>query len=350
MADYWSATLQDSSTHAEYTSGALGLGRELDNDYTCPGDVIGESHHDGQVISGAGWEIREELGTEIADELLYEAIGAIGGRATLGEFAGAVSAVAREMQGFGEITVEQAASVDDIFAARGLDDCGRAVTLDDGVTTDLILDVFYWLYGPTWATECQVLQDTDTRFGAYFQLAFTTPPAAAGELVSLRFDLEVEAEDGDLKEDNLEYSVYVRRDEMVTFEMVETHNWVLFAYSGSGPMPLALDHDLVVVDSPTSLELTPDGELALEPDTTYYLALSHMTCETVGLSVTPTMELIAPPEGDDGEDAAEEEEGDDEAQGCQCTQGGPGSAAAAWWLLVLVAISRARRAALRWDR
>lgn len=348
MADYWSATLQDSSTHAEYSSGALGMGRDLDNDRTCPGDVIGESHHDGEVIGGTAWEIRGTLGAELADELFYEAMGTLSGRPTLGEFADAVSTVAREQQGFGYLTVEQAASVDDILAARGLIGCGRAVPLSDGVTTDINLDVFYWLFGPAWANECRALQDTDTRFGAYFQLAFTTASAEAGELRSLRFDLDVEAEDGAIDDSDLDYTVYVRRDEMVTFDMVETESWVLFAYSGSGPMPLALDHDLENGGSPSSLELTPDGELAMEPDTTYYLAVSHMTCEAVRLSVTPTLDLIAPPVGDDDDDDGEDV-GDEGGQGCQCTQGDR-SGASAWWLLVLVAISRARTAALRWAR
>lgn len=351
MADYWSASLQDSSTHAEYSSGALGMGRDLDNDFTCPGDVVGESHHDGQVISGAGWEIREALGAELTDDLMYEALGLIGSRPTLGEFAEAVSAIAREKQGYGELTVEQAAAVDDILEGRGLLDCGRSVSLSDGVTTDLTLDTFYWLYGVPWLNECRALQDTDTRFGAYFQLAFTTPPASEGELLGLEIDLGVEAEDGELQDGNLDYSVYLRRGEMVTFEMVETQNSVLFAYSGSGPMPLAREYDLAFDDSPDTLELTPDGEVALEPDTTYFLAVSHMTCEAVHLFVTPTVVLERPPADDDDDDDADEEDGDEDEQGCQCRQGGAvNSAGGSVLLLLLFALTGARRAWPRWVR
>ncbi len=349
MADYWSATLQDSSSHAEYSSGALGMGRELDNDHTCPGDVIGESHHDGQVVSGAGWEIREALGAEITDELMYEALGLIGGRPTFAEFAEAISAVAREKQGFGELTVEQAAMVDDVLEGRGLLDCGRSVPLADGVTTDLTLDIFYWLYGSTWMNECQVLQDTDTRFGAHFQLSFTTPPASGGEPLGLTLDLDVEAADGTLNDGNLDYTVYLRRDEMVTFEMVETANSILFAYSGSGPMPLADQYDLVLDGSPASIELTPDGELALEPGTTYHLAVSHMTCETVRLSVTPTLALELPPEGDDDDDVVEDD-GDAEEQGCQCGRGRSGGSPGVVGLLALLALTAGRRAWPRWAR
>jgi MYXO-CTERM domain-containing protein len=348
MADYWSASLQDSSTHAEYSSGALGMGRELDNDRTCPGDVVGESHHDGQVVSGASWEIREALGAEIADELMYEALGLISGRPTFGEFAEAVSAIAREKQGYGELTVEQAATVDDVLEGRGLLDCGRSVPLDDGVTTDLMLDVFYWLYGATWTDECQALQDSETRFGAYFQLSFTTPPALDGELLELAFDLDIEAEDGTLDAGDLDYTVYLRREEMVTFEMVETANPVLFAYSGSGPMPLADQYDLAVDGSPGSIVLTPSGELALEPDTTYHLAVSHMTCETARLSITPTLSLEQAPEGDDDDDEADES-GDE--QGCQCGQGrATGAGPAGLGLLALLGITAIRRAGPRWGR
>jgi len=335
VADYWSATLQDDSSHAEYSSALLAQDRELDNDRTCPGDVIGESHHDGQVVSGAAWELREALGPEVVDALMYEAMGLLTGQPTFHELAQAISAVAHEKQQLGDLDDDQAATVDSVLEGRGLLDCDRAVPMADGVTTDLHLSLFYWLYGFAWVAECRALQDTDTRFGAYFQLSFTTPSADQGELLGLSFDLVAEADNGGfLTGENLDYTLYLRRGEMVTFEMVQTPDTTLFPYSGSGKMPSALDYDLEIDGSPALVELTPDSDLAVEPDTTYYLAVSHMNCENVRLGVTPRLEIEAAADDDAASD--DDEAAPEEGEGCQCKQegraGGPGVA----WLVLLL--------------
>lgn len=48
--------------------------RNLENDLTYPFDMVGEGHHDGQIWSGAIWDIRKMFGPEVADRL---AIGAL---------------------------------------------------------------------------------------------------------------------------------------------------------------------------------------------------------------------------------------------------------------------------------
>jgi len=214
------------------------------------------------------------------------------------------------------------------------------------VTTDLNLAIFYWLYTFAWINECRALQDTDTRFGAYFQLSFTTPSADAGELLGLTIDLVAQADDGGpLPDANLDYTVYLRRDEMVTFEMVETPIAALFPYSGSGRMPLALDFDLEVSGNPGQIELTPDSALTLTPDTTYYLAVSHMNCENVHLGVTPQLSIAAA--GDDDDSSAEDDdpEVEDGAGGCQCRHDDRTAAPAAigFGLLALAATLRRAR-------
>ena len=48
------------------TAEGIGLAflSSLSNDATCPEDLVGEAHHDGQILSGALWEIREQIGAE----------------------------------------------------------------------------------------------------------------------------------------------------------------------------------------------------------------------------------------------------------------------------------------------
>ncbi len=50
------------------------LWRNLENSLRCPDDFIYEPHHDGQIISGALWDLREGLGGTCTDGLFFEAL------------------------------------------------------------------------------------------------------------------------------------------------------------------------------------------------------------------------------------------------------------------------------------
>ena len=70
LADYFAATINNNSLIAE---NILPSPRNLNNDLTMD-DWKGKVHDDGRIISGAFWNLREELGAGFTDALIFEAI------------------------------------------------------------------------------------------------------------------------------------------------------------------------------------------------------------------------------------------------------------------------------------
>ncbi|MBW2276202.1 MAG: hypothetical protein JRF63_01850 [Deltaproteobacteria bacterium] len=129
IADYFAVTVLGNPTMSEYALGDSG--RNLDNDRLCPDDMIGESHHDGWIVGGALWEIREGIGATKTDHMTYGGLAGATVR-TFEDMAAALIAQAEAMQSeVGELqfTAEDVALVEDVFAARGMDDCYRVVSL-----------------------------------------------------------------------------------------------------------------------------------------------------------------------------------------------------------------------------
>src|SRR5580765_427408 len=88
FGDYWAVTVSDVVAtklgvaareplpcvadwdSTSYTSGPVHCLRRVDRDLHYPGDLNGEVHHDGQIWSGALWDIRTALGHEEADKII----------------------------------------------------------------------------------------------------------------------------------------------------------------------------------------------------------------------------------------------------------------------------------------
>jgi hypothetical protein len=72
FADYFPSSFLDTPlAGGTYTLGKLA--RNLDNDYRHPEHLTGETHIDGEVASGAFWELRRMMGTRTADTVLWNA-------------------------------------------------------------------------------------------------------------------------------------------------------------------------------------------------------------------------------------------------------------------------------------
>lgn len=137
-ADYVAATVTGDPDMAEYLRGA-GLGgegalRNLDNDFVCPDDLVGEVHFDGRIFAGAAWDIREAIGAEKADALMYATIAAIDMVPTLAEATETLLATADALEADGTIDAADRAMVQAAVEARGLVGCERVAPLDGGVT------------------------------------------------------------------------------------------------------------------------------------------------------------------------------------------------------------------------
>lgn len=134
-SDYWASAVQGNAEIAESISVLEGRGgslRTIDDDLTCPYDLVGEGHYDGRLWSGLGWASRVAIGQERTDAMFFVAIASTTGSASLTEAATNYMATAMSYETMGMITAEERTMVESAISARGLDACSHVIPLDDG--------------------------------------------------------------------------------------------------------------------------------------------------------------------------------------------------------------------------
>jgi hypothetical protein len=138
-SDYWAATIQGDPRVGESLMGLDGFGRsaalrEIDGGLRCPDDLVGQAHFDGRVWSGAFWTLREELGAEKIDALVFTTIATLGSAPDFGDGAELAVVTAEGLRDAGTFTSGDVERVRAVLEARGLLGCRRIVPLDDGRT------------------------------------------------------------------------------------------------------------------------------------------------------------------------------------------------------------------------
>jgi MYXO-CTERM domain-containing protein len=138
ISDYWAGTVQGDGSIAEsFNDPSLGGGhaslRVIDNDLTCPSDLVGEGHYDGRLFAAMAWDVREAAGAEAADAILYAATPTYLSDVSLASAATGYRAAAMALIAAGTIDASVLADVDAAIAAHELTDCRRVVPLDDGM-------------------------------------------------------------------------------------------------------------------------------------------------------------------------------------------------------------------------
>ncbi|UJR79624.1 MYXO-CTERM sorting domain-containing protein [Sandaracinus amylolyticus] len=186
-SDYYAGTLQGNAEIAESFAGAAGdLGahgslRVIDNDLTCPSGLFGEGHFDGTIWAATAWDLRERIGVEAADALVFTTVASIAEDPSLAEAGDLMIATAEGMVATGALSAEQASAVEEIVGARGLPGCQRIVALDDGterrgwsgnefLTAGVgrsIAPVHYRIDVPVDATSLRIAMTSLTRNGQY---------------------------------------------------------------------------------------------------------------------------------------------------------------------------------------
>jgi hypothetical protein len=135
LADYFAATFSGDPVLAEYfaslSEGELGL-RVLDHDLACPRDLVGESHYDGRLFAGLAWELREILGPERADALMFATLSTLEPTPSLADATDVLTLTADSFALDERMTAEERASIESAIDRRGLRECERIVALDDG--------------------------------------------------------------------------------------------------------------------------------------------------------------------------------------------------------------------------
>ena len=140
-ADYFAGTLAEDSVIGNYALTDVeglsvcgiplggGAGGDADRDMTrvwvCPDDLTTEVHADGEIFASALWAIRTALGAEKADAVI---LGALVGFTQTTDFSIAAAATIARAQA--DLSVDDAAAVEQVFADRGLIGCERVIPVE----------------------------------------------------------------------------------------------------------------------------------------------------------------------------------------------------------------------------
>jgi hypothetical protein len=120
-ADYFAHAMTGDPVIGEYASGDWGAIRSAENDATCPDSLVGETHHDSNMWTGALWDIRKLLGDGL-DQAVYNAMTGLPSDASFQVAAEATIAEIATL--FDEGSASQAR---EIFEERGLLGCNNRV-------------------------------------------------------------------------------------------------------------------------------------------------------------------------------------------------------------------------------
>ncbi|MCX4242427.1 hypothetical protein OEB96_17495 [Paraliomyxa miuraensis] len=149
LADYFSVMLTDDPRLAEYVGRFWsGIGspsiRDAENSRTCPDDIVGQSHNDGEPFTAALWATRKRLsqtGKEALDRAVIEALMRMPPDIALEEAAALVLEQADLEVQDGSLHPDDWTLLQRSFDARGLLHCPRVITdptrVDDGRSMNL---------------------------------------------------------------------------------------------------------------------------------------------------------------------------------------------------------------------
>lgn len=310
-ADLFSLILTGDPKLGAYAGSGFGGGgaiRDLERDRTCPDDLYGEAHADGEIWGSLGWNLIEALGPELSMQLVYgTVIGWTDPDLTYGEAGQSLVDTAAELHDAGVLTDDQHALVTTLVDASGLVGCVRVIPLDDGRK-------------PTLFTQYIGIADIVGHIPLTAQFSIEVPEGAT----ELEFDVRDWAATGDMG-----WTAFVRRGEHVVYDVTGVAGFQI---------PQVATYDLAVDGEGKGGFTLPDPErgLVLEPGATYYVSLATRNLGgisgfdlaqgevTVAASVTCCEEVAAK----------------EEPRACGCATGG---AVGGWAGLLGLAAFAARR-------
>jgi Zn-dependent metalloprotease len=245
FADYFAMTYTDDPDLGAYVATETGDAflRTALNQNQCPWDVTSESHHDGQIWSGAMWTFRDAFGVEKADNLAYGALLVMPEDAEFAEAGEALIAVAQQMQTDGLLTASEVQLVQTTVGPsdRNMIDCYRIIPL----------------------TGRPAGKETAYGYG------METYPGYLDELpVGIQWAIEV-PENGQRMTiwltsfigQGSSWRVYLKKDDPA---------WV-----DVGQHQTSVDADHEFDGSPTWIELSPYSDPPIDPGTTYYMVIVY---------------------------------------------------------------------------
>lgn len=304
LPDYFGATYLDDPILGSHSRWEL---RDADNDHDCVSWSMGEAHTDASVVSGAAWALRDGLGADAADAIVYGSLGLLPGSPTYADWGAALLEAADSLAADGVVSEDQRAQTEEILAERRLLECGREVTVGDAERIRM------WTVGAEYAGEgaCELMRGIGVHMTPPFQVRLPEP---ADDVTGLDLSFAWspwDPEDDAIVDGDLDYTVVARVGEPVEFE-VERMDLAGYAFNYVVAPSAA---DVVVEGSPATVHLDPAGE-------DLYVSVLHANCPVTWLDIDVAWDRPAPPE----------------PQACGCATG----SARPSLLLALVALFRRR--------
>jgi hypothetical protein len=135
IADMWALTYSDDPM----LNGLPGFSRNADNTLMCPLNTLGEGHYDARYVDGFLWDLREMIGKDAFEDILYRSLSFLGNSSRYSDLVSALeqSAEALIEEGMPYIQYSSIDAIRETAKARGLldDDCqARLVPFNDGET------------------------------------------------------------------------------------------------------------------------------------------------------------------------------------------------------------------------
>jgi hypothetical protein len=321
LADYFACSSAGDPVVGEASLQAIGRARDLSDDsLRCPQDIGGEGHRDGVLVGSLGWTLRQQLGSAVADSLMWTATTLLPYRATYGDFARGILQGAQELFEVGHLNETELHVVRETLRSRGLDDCDRVIGLPVGETRRTLMFGFDSV-GLILGSSCEELRALGESLPSLFQ--FRTR-ADGGD--GIRFDVTLSS----ISEGDLDWSLFVRADEPVGF-----------AVGDPIPVPVVrdFDHALRDIRDPFgTIRIDHRSDPPFDPRSTYHVVITHKNCPGVEAAITATRW-----------DRSDEEPGEPSSSrstevggGCGCGVA-TGEQAAYGFLLLLAMAVRARR-------
>jgi Zn-dependent metalloprotease len=300
LSDTFAVSLTDDPDMGEYI-----LGRNVVNARTCPGNIMGEVHYDGEIIGGANWDIRNEIGADALEAAAYGSLATLHPTSSFKEYAEGVMAAVDSMVTDGDLTTTQRDEVATIFSERGVDVCDRIMRLDDGAsyTVELLGMGRFGSGACDWLDGMRMAGHT---FPPSIQWGIEVPDDAT----SLSFTADYTITGGD----DYDIAVNVRAGNYIVYEMVDI---------GWATMPLRVETADATFENPVGpIVLDEYSDPPLEPGEPYFFTVNYLGCPSGANTVSaevgfdpvedPEAEVeVAPEEEPEEEPEPEEDAGAD---------------------------------------
>ena len=269
-ADYFACTINGDPQLGEASLALLGAERDLtDTSKTCPNDLVGEVHSDGELIGSLSWTLHTALGAAASDQLVWGAITLLPSGGSLGDYGAGLVQTANDLVTQGQLTAADVTTVQDAVAQRGLDDCGHELAAS---ATEPRTTIMFGLgtVGQAFGMTCAQLANLGVHGQSLFHFVGTPAPADTG----LRFQVALET----LGQGDVSWAMYARRNEHVTFSA-----------SPATQLPEIDQYDYKVENlTANSGELVIDAssDPPFDPASTYHMVIVHQNCPTTRATVT----------------------------------------------------------------